>query len=170
MLLVPPNYCSGLDVVSQSKPTTVFLAGPIQGASDWQSEAYSNIIAQWQSDWESHIDKGLIVCSPRRNDDTWKFDYAQQVDWESYHLRAASEHGIIMFWLAKENQHFCDRAYAQTTRFELGEWLAKKPEKVIIGVEPGFTGERYVRHRFSKSHMIHSSLEKTCEAVVTACR
>src|SRR4051794_35861268 len=91
----------------------VFLAGPIHGAPDWQSQA----IAVLQG-----IAPALHIACPRRIRPTGPFNFNAQVDWETHHLRRAAEHGAILFWLASEVEHDCGRAYAQTTRFELGEW------------------------------------------------
>ncbi|MBI4854122.1 MAG: hypothetical protein HY819_20185 [Acidobacteria bacterium] len=77
-----------------------------------------------------------------------------------------------MFWLAKEITHTCDRAYAQTTRFELGEWKARYDQgkiKLVLGIEEGFSNSRYIRRRFSQdcpSVKICSSLEETCQEIV----
>src|SRR3989344_8192202 len=95
----------------------IFLAGPIQGAYDWQSDAIKLI--QRNSPY-------LHIANPRRPGEAKgnfsEKDYGEQVDWETYYLRRAAKDGAIMFWLAKEFVHKCERAYAQTSRFELGEW------------------------------------------------
>lgn len=145
----------------------LFLAGPIQGAADWQEEAYQHLSRLWKP-----LDGILTVSNPRRKDNN-QFQYTQQVDWESLHLKLAAEQGVILFWLAKEQDHYCDRAYAQTTRFELGEWLGKKPGSVIIGIEDGYTGAKYVKHRVLHDWpevKIYSSLADTCEAAVQKAR
>ena len=94
----------------------VFLAGPIQGAKKWQEEAI-NIIKSEVPD--------CVIANPRREYINDEFDYNKQVEWETKYLNKASENGVIMFWLAKESIHFCNRSYAQTTRFELAEWKTK---------------------------------------------
>jgi hypothetical protein len=67
----------------------------------------------------------------------------------------ASETGVILFWLANEETHFCDRAFAQTTRFELGEWLAKSihafNNNVVVGIDTKFSGAGYIKHRIEKN-------------------
>ena len=55
-----------------------------------------------------------------------------------------------MFWLPNEVEHVDGRSYAQTTRFELGEHFGKNPEKLVVGIEPGFTGEKYIRLKLSQ--------------------
>lgn len=79
--------------------------------------------------------------------------YNEQVDWETYHLRKAGENGVVLFWLAKEHEHKCERAYAQTTRFELSEWKMRHERdgaKLVVGIEEGFTGAKYLVRRFTQ--------------------
>jgi len=85
--------------------------------------------------------------------------YAAQADWEHEWLASAARRGVIMFWLAKEAVHDCGRAYAQTTRFELGEAVAlhyaserrgERLVRAVVGIEDGYTGARYVRRTVSK--------------------
>ena len=98
----------------------------------------------------------IVVANPRRAvdraDDFSTEGYEQQVAWGvEIPGRQAARQGAILFWLAKEHLHFCDRAYAQTTRFELGEWLNAAPASVVVGIEPGFSGERYIKKAVARS-------------------
>lgn len=145
MIYCPPEF-------PRASEPLIFLAGPIQGAPDWHSKAIGLL-------------DGYPIASPKRPDDSWKFDFEAQVDWESKCLEQAARTGCILFWLAKEETHHPDRAYAQTTRFELAEWITRKRYRVVIGIEPGFSGERYIRHRMldhSNWH-IFGTLEETCQ-------
>ncbi|MEK6899750.1 MAG: nucleoside 2-deoxyribosyltransferase domain-containing protein [Nanoarchaeota archaeon] len=147
----------------------IFLAGPIQGAYRWQDDAI-RIISQSAPE--------LNIASPRRSsershDGNFSTEmYAEQVDWETCHLRRAGKDGVILFWLAKESEHLCDRAYAQTTRFELAEWKMRHERdgaNLVIGIESGFTGAKYIKRRFSQDCpevSICSTLEATCEEAV----
>lgn len=141
----------------------IFLAGPIQGTADWQTEA-AEIIRKTNS--------GIIIAFPRKDYLGGQFDYGQQVDWETYHLRKAAENGAIMFWLPKESHKIDGRAYAQTSRIELGEWKVRHERdgaKLVIGIERGFSGERYIRRRFGQDCPevpILDSLRKTCLTAV----
>jgi hypothetical protein len=98
--------------------------------------------------------------------------YNEQVDWETYHLRKAGDNGVVLFWLAKEAEHRCDRAYAQTTRGELFEWKALHEimgARIALGIEEGFTGERYIRRRFAQDCpdvKITNNLKETCENAI----
>jgi len=64
------------------------------------------------------------------------------------------------------------RAYAQTSRFELGEWKARYERsgiKLAIGIEKGFGNERYIRRRLGQDCPdlpVFSSLNETCSAAV----
>jgi len=142
----------------------LFLAGPIQGAPDWQSAALVR--------FANHA--GLAVASPRRPAflKLLPADYAAQVEWEHHHLDCAAAHGVILFWLPREAIHRCDRAYAQTTRFELGEAVTRQRWqgiKVVVGIEAGFSNERYLRQTIaSKAPAIPlcDTLPQTCDAAL----
>lgn len=142
----------------------VFLAGPIQGAENWQKIAIELILKE---------NPFINIASPRGDYSKRKFDYNTQIDWETRYLNQAANTGAILFWLAKEKEHICNRAYAQTTRFELGEWIAKhkfnKNIKLSIGIEPGFSGEKYLRRRIKQDCpeiVIHRTLIKVCKDII----
>ncbi len=143
----------------------IFLAGPIQGGPNWQSTAGRLIHG---------YNPKIIVASPRRDyeADGLEFVYERQVDWETHYLRAAGENGVVLFWLANQVQETPGRAYAQTTRFELAEWKMKhqfEGAKLVVGIEPGFGNERYIRRRFAQDAPdvpILNSLEQSCRVAV----
>ncbi len=120
----------------------VFLAGPIMGAEKWQIRAAADL-----------ADLDVYVADPRqeKRDD---FDYDTQVNWESYYLARAD---VIMFWLPVAAKEVSGRSYAQTTRFELGEWLGRTDfnrrlrKTVVIGIEDGFAGKSYICKRCEKT-------------------
>lgn len=138
----------------------VFLGGPIQGAANWQSFAIEYIHSARPD---------ILIASPRRNYLPEEFDYYKQIDWETYHLQRAGSNGVILFWLAREMVHFCERSYAQTTRVEVSDWKEKHIRdgaKLAVGIEVGFSGERYIRYRFIKDCpdiTIVDNLEETCK-------
>ena len=143
----------------------VFLAGPIQGAEYWQSDAM-RLIHSLRPD--------LVIASPRRPvmpDPT--FDYDEQVKWESEYLKRAGENGVILFWLAKEKERIEGRQYAQTTRHEIAEWMVKHQyfgSKIAVGIEDGFLGDRYIRHRLATDCpdvKVHNSLADLCQVAVS---
>lgn len=158
----------------------VFLAGPIVwGEREWHDRAAATIAA---------LAPGVHVASPRRDRtisaQLWnpredergaefpEAAYNEQQDWETQSLRRAAHHGVVMFWLAREVEHRCERPHAQTTRFELGEWKerhARDGVNLVVGIEPGFTGARYVLRRFAQDCPrvpVCATLEDTCRAAV----
>ena len=151
----------------------IFLAGPIQGAYEWQDQAVQIIHS---------LDSKLNIANPRRKTrakgEFTQDMYNEQVDWETHYLRRAGEHGVVMFWLAKEFEEPLKvegvprRAYAQTSRFELAEWKVRHERdgsNLVVGVEEGFTGWRYIRRRLPQDCpevCILPTLEETCQKAV----
>jgi hypothetical protein len=156
VLLIPPKY------ESVTGPL-VYLAGPIQGAPDWQADAIA---------WFAAHAPGLNIASPRRECLPGEFDHAVQVDWESHHLQRAADCGVILFWLARETIVIPGRSYAQTTRFELAEWKVRHERdgiRLVVGIEEGFSGARYIRRRFAQdcpAVSVVASLAEACRLAV----
>ncbi len=148
----------------------VFLAGPTW-TSAWQDEAIAYLLRHAPD---------VHIANPRRPVDVDRdFDqamYEEQVDWETAYLRRAGTDGVVLFWLAAERFHRCERAYAQTTRFELAEWKENHRRDGValaVGIEEGFTGARYIRHRFAQecpAVAIQDTLEDTCQAAIALIR
>jgi hypothetical protein len=152
LILLPPK------IVAVEGPL-IFLAGPIQGAPDWQATAIGWFEAQAQE---------LAVASPRREYSPGEFEYAAQVDWETHYLRQAAQRGVILFWLAREEMSVPGRCYGQTSRFELAEWKVRHERdgvQLVVGVDDDFSGARYIRHRFRQdcpAVPLVASLEEAC--------
>ncbi|OGY99519.1 MAG: hypothetical protein A2945_01525 [Candidatus Liptonbacteria bacterium RIFCSPLOWO2_01_FULL_52_25] len=147
----------------------IFLAGPIQGAPQWHHDAIAII---------RRLDRRVSIASPYRHKEpegefTEKM-FNEQVDWETEYLNCAAQNGVILFWLAKEAKHSCKRAYAQTSRFELGEWKERTVRlsgTLIVGIEEGFTGARYILRRFMQDRphvVIVNNLDELCHRAVHA--
>lgn len=137
LLIQPPE-------IAETDGPLIFLAGPIQGARDWQTEAAATI---------HDIDPAIVVASPRRDYPEGTFVYEKQVDWETHFLRKAGQIGVVGFWLAAQEEETPGRAYAQTSRFELAEWKMRheyEGVKLTVGIEEGFGNVRYIRRRFSQ--------------------
>jgi hypothetical protein len=170
-------------VVEISGPL-IFLAGPIQGAPLWHDEAISLI---------QKMDDSIHIASPCRrklkrltalverltahlSQEFTDEMYNEQVDWETHYLNRCAEDGVVLFWLAKEHRHICTRAYAQTTRFELGEWKERSKwtkTRLVVGIEKGFTNERYLRRRLTQdcpTVPILDTLESTCSSAIKLVR
>lgn len=126
--------------IVETEGPIIFLAGPIQGAADWQSVAIAEI---------HNLDPSIVVASPRKNYPEGTFVYEKQVDWETHFLRLAGKAGVIGFWLAAQSEETPGRAYAQTSRFELGEWKDKNT-KLTLGIEEGFGNAHYIVRRFAQ--------------------
>lgn len=112
---------------------TVFLAGPIQGVHDWQSE----IAKEFES-----LD--ITFFSPRRSEFE-TFDYTEQVQWESEHLRYAD---LIVFCIPPKDYDVVGRYYAQTTIYELSEWL-NKGKDILLYIDTSYPLFRYIQKRNS---------------------
>ena len=157
ILIQPP------EIVFVERPL-IFLAGPIQGAPDWHSEART-IIHDLRPD--------VVVASPRKDYSPGEFVYEKQVDWETRYLKLAGQLGVVCFWLAKQVQETPGRAYAQTSRFELGEWKKEHQvsgAKLTVGIEKGFGNERYIRRRLGqdcRDVLIADTIQETCFNAVT---
>ena len=152
LVIIAPEY-------KETFAPIIFLAGPIQGAEDWQSQAIEII---------HRLNPEVVIASPRRPQFSKDFHYEEQVNWESHFLNEAGKNGVIIFWLAKESEPIPGRSYAQTTRAELFEWKERhiyKDAKLVIGIQDGFTGDRYIKMRLGQDCpdiTIHSTLEDVC--------
>lgn len=147
-----------------------FLAGPIKGSARWQDEAIDFL--QAEAPW-------LSIASPRRmldrRGDYTEEDYISQIDWEPHYLRRAADQGVVSFFFAKEETHFCERPFARTTRIEFGEWLAHHElsgTKLVVGFEDGFDGDKYIRHRLQSFPQIPvgETLEEMLQKVISSCQ
>lgn len=162
-LITPPDYPDQYP----ARGPIVFLAGPIQGALDWQKDVIRIIHG---------YDPGIWIANPRRQErsrgDFSTDKYRAQVLWEHHYLTCAGRFGVTLFWLANESEHDCERAYAQTTRFELGEAMAYHRAyntKMVVGIDTAFTGAKYVRLTFREKAPevpILESLGSTCKKAI----
>lgn len=141
-----PNEITGLN-----KKWKVFLAGPIQGAPEWQSQLPEL--------------ENVVWLSPRREKyPVENFNYDGQVEWETNTIRSAN---IVLFWIPEEDMSIAGRSYAQTTRFELGENLARG-KRIIIGVNDKFPGRRYFEYKAEKYNVIGNQVFHTLEECIEA--
>ena len=111
----------------------VFLAGPIQGAPDWQSTIPEI--------------EGIEFLNPRRSGELGEsFVWEEQVEWETKALRMSD---LILFWVPKEIQKIEGRDYAQTTKIELMENLVRG-KRIILGIDPEVHTRRYMEYKAKK--------------------
>ena len=136
----------------------VFLAGPIKGAPDWQSQAIKDL-----------ADLDVYVANPRR-ENVQNFNLDLQVGWESKFLAVAD---VIMFWIPPKDTDIVGRDYAQTTRFELAEWAAKTHynrtrKQIVIGIDDSFFGKSYIVKRLATENiMVYAGYTDTLARVRT---
>lgn len=121
----------------------IFLAGPIQGSEDWR-ETLPEL-------------ENVLYINPKRQDMDG-FDWDEQVAWETLAFHCTN---MVLFWIPKESEHVEGRDYAQTTRVELFECLARH-RQVVVGIDPSINGRRYMVKR-CEDYGVHveSSLEDT---------
>jgi calcineurin-like phosphoesterase family protein len=125
-----------------TKRWKVFLAGPIQGAPEWQFTLPS---------YDNPVFDDVVWISPRRDDKLLNdFNHTEQVQWETDALRMSN---IILFWIPKSSEDIDGRSYAQTTRFELGENIARG-KNIIIGAYDEFPGRLYFEYKTTKYNNI----------------
>lgn len=170
-LYTPP--CS-IDITTDTP--LVFLAGPVQGALDWQTYCAQQILEN---------DSTYAVASPRRTSrDQLQFDADEQVAWEHSALERARSFGVLAFWLAAQNtsdtSYPKNRAYAQTTRIELGKaigWKQFQPDlPVIIGIDPLYTtngggSEGYIHREAALNTIsIHNQEDHFLQSVINEAR
>jgi calcineurin-like phosphoesterase family protein len=172
-ILRAPDY-DNVATFNENKDIVIFLAGPIQGTNMdviWQEELIKKIQNKTK---DIKLNKDIIIASPRRLEKPENFIYDEQVDWETFYLNKAGNDGIIVFWLAEEYEKIEGRSFAQTTRFEIGEWFAKGKNinnfKILIGIDPKFEGSKYISYKFKQEYPeleIQKNLEKLSKEIVS---
>ena len=139
-----------------SNKKIVFLAGPIKGAPDWQSQAIKDL-----------ADLDVYIANPRR-ENVMNFNLDLQINWESRFLALAD---VIMFWIPQKETDITGRDYAQTSRFELAEWMAKTHynhtrKQVVIGIDDAFFGKSYIVKRLKTENVpVYSTYTETLHKV-----
>jgi len=146
----------------------IFLAGPIQGAPDWQDQAVSILTREYSGL------PTLSIFNPRVRG--WSdHGYTEQVRWEKSHLERVRELGAIMFWFAAKDDRLLyepGRAYAQTSRIELGRAFGWKDYNrgvaIALGIEPGYIGNgKYFRSLASEYRIpVYTNLASLCIATL----
>ncbi|HXY18297.1 MAG TPA: nucleoside 2-deoxyribosyltransferase domain-containing protein [Candidatus Nitrosopolaris sp.] len=159
--------------IQNSDGPGIFLAGPIQGAPNWQADAVNHFEDLLKNE------ATVNIFNPRASSlDHTKED---QILWEKKYLLHARRYGAIMFWFAAQDHSIKDypvgRAYAQTSRIELGRAIGWKDYAYLIrlgiGIDPDYTGgnEDYIKS-CAKEHKIpvYDSLARLCTHVVELCQ
>ena len=132
----------------------IFLAGPIQGVHDWQTNDIPD------------LGEEVTLINPRRaRHPDPSFDWNKQVAWETIGLRVSD---AIIFWVPPEEEKIEGRDYAQTTKIELTENLVRG-KKIFLGIDPSIHTRRYLVEK-AKSYglkKIHDNLEDLISEVRT---
>lgn len=163
-----PNYIP--EEIDHDIPI-VFLAGPVQGAPDWQAR-FAQTILNKRSD--------IIVASPRPHYTIdADFDADKQIAWEIAHRARARKFGVTAIWFAAQDPTIPypeGRPYAQTTRIELGEtvgWLrAHRNLAFTVGFDPNYThsgggSESYIRKLLAYyQRNVHDSEDELIQSIL----
>ncbi len=154
----------------------IFLAGPIQGAPDWQQQA-----TEMLADRLKHEDATIHIANPRRGvfrQEGFDYDaYKEQVGWEKTSIKRAARLGAVLFWFAAESTEAPapnrpDRQYAKTTIKELHRAVGWKDYdagiNLVVGIEPGFNERlRYDRLCIEEFALpVHTSLADVVGAII----
>mgnify|MGYP000063490190 CR=1 FL=1 len=167
---------------SECKPDApvFFLAGPVQGASDWHTVFCKEIQKQMGT-------QDFYVAIPKRyrkdpdgfvkqNQDKPTAFWDTQNAWERHYMEIASKSGCLIFWLPVEDEG-CPRddgcPYAMTTRGEIGEWRGRymhdRSIKIVVGADNRFKGLRTIHENFlaiDYNFPIYESIKETIAAAI----
>lgn len=124
---------------------SVFLAGPIRGAINWQQEVIASLF--------THVEYDIHIFNPRIsstiNEDFIEEEQAVQTAWETHYLNKAD---IIAFYLPAPEEN-AGRHYAKASRFELGEWAVKHKQlnkTLIVTMADDFPGATYLKQKLAE--------------------
>jgi hypothetical protein len=161
----------------------IFLAGPIQGAPNWQKQFIKILKNEFKAPLSRRVinfirrqkqTPSLLVFNPRFSGEM-EHSPDEQVLWEKRHLERARDFGAIIFWFAAKDDSIPyeeGRTYAQTSRIELGRAFGWKDYNssvnILIGVEPGYKGnENYFKTMTDEYNLpIYRDLGSLCQAAV----
>ena len=134
-LITPPTHLAPHQF-AQRYP--VFLAGPVQGTHDWQAEF---------GDYLAAASDAILPMSPRGSDEVYAapdFSVIEQIRWEKRHIRIARDMGHLSVWFAPEEYPIPGRAFAQTSRIELGRFVGwrdlDRSIRLSVGIDPDYHG------------------------------
>ncbi len=153
-----------------------FLAGPIRGGGDWQSNMAEEIQNQEPS--------ALITCPSRWNSEHRlasnfhkPFSKAKnrQLVWERHYLKQAGLEpdvpGCVIFWFgleSREQPHPGPEPYAMDTRREIGKFTAYAETmnvRIVVGGDRNFHGLDVILFELSEAFGHHIPFYETMEEV-----
>ncbi len=135
--------------------TSIFLAGPTAraGRTPWRLETLATLSAKG---FEGNVfipefENGNFAEGKKAKG--WNGD--EILCWESFGLEMSS---AILFWMP-----FSDELPGLTTRAEFGYWVAKRPQKIALGIATGITSRMatgFIFHHASRNSVkVRHSLE-----------
>ena len=99
--------------------------------------------------------------------------HSGQREWERKYLKAASETGVVMFWLPGRETHYVMECYGGMTRKELGDWTTEKKHnpnvRLVIGTDGNFPYGRTLEYDILQdlpNFHICRTLRETCDAAI----
>lgn len=117
---------------------SIFLAGPTPRDADtpsWRPEAIE-ILKKMDF-------KGWVFVPEMENGWTSDFEYGDQIEWEHNALQRAK---IILFWVPRDVKNMP----AFTTNIEWGYWMAKNPNKLVLGYPKKAQKMKYMEYYADK--------------------
>lgn len=141
-------------------PKSIFLAGPTPRsprAQSWRPEALAIL--------ESLSFDGTVFV-PEDSDQSWRFSYDDQVEWELQALHSAT---VIAFWVPREVIASWDPTElsmpAFTTNVEFGLFAARR--NIVLGYPSNAEKMKYLEAIASMYNVsTYDHLEKTLKAAV----
>ena len=188
-LILPKDHVFAVETTSYP---LFFLAGPMRGGADWQSDAFDYLRQRMDGQLEA-----FAVANPnhyKSEHPIRQYEYPIglktnlrfdcQLDWEKYYLQragipAVGESGCIIFWLPEPR---LNGPFAVNTRREVGWvtglmdgarlWARHIKVRVVVGAEPEFDGLSEIHRSFIASSgesnfPIYRTLQETIDAAAT---
>jgi hypothetical protein len=142
----------------------VYLAGPQAYMPDWQSDAIAFL----------QINDSISIASPREARDARVAKTSEEqilhLEWEQYYREYAYQRGVMICWFPKQQEGFSQ----SKAMIEFGEVFARaylQNAHLLVGIEPGFEGETYIRNLLASKKPaidIAETLEMLCEKALIA--
>ena len=138
----------------REKEPLIFVSGTFRGAERWIDDTKDVLRSRWNplpvaiNDFDERVELHK--------------DFKTKLGWGDYHLRQAQEHGVVMFWFARQTGrvqancgiHF-DNPYGANALYDLAQTLKHKeqhPEAlVVVGCHERYNRKNAVRDRLELS-------------------
>lgn len=141
--------------------SSIFLAGPTprdEETPSWRPAAIKRL--------EQKEFKGWVYVPEMRNGWTTDFEYGNQIDWEAEGLLKAA---VVLFWVPRE----LEKMPAFTTNIEWGYWVAKNPEKLVLGFPQNTPKMNYMEYYAKKlnipiTHELDDAIDIAMNKIISA--